>query len=79
MSRSAFLRPGISFLRNFKEHPESVGETYTQHFKVAARFSVLLGYAAFAAIVHAFIPSLFESTSSRIIKKLHSDMMNRHK
>ena len=48
-------------------HPRSVDETYFQHMRFALRFSAGLFYVAFAALVHAFLPCLFERTASRKI------------
>ena len=59
---------------NFTEHPASVGESYGEHFRVAAHFARCLGTAAGAAAVHAVIPSLCTTTASRMIEQLHAEM-----
>ena len=69
-------RPG--FLRGFVDHPASVNETYLQHAGFALGFSARLFLAAFAALVHALIPPLFETTASRMIRKLHARIEARH-
>ncbi|MET0606086.1 MAG: DUF6356 family protein [Beijerinckiaceae bacterium] len=61
----------------FTRHPEAVGENYVEHFGVAMRYSLRLFGAAFAALVHAFLPFLFEKTASTAIKAMHAEMMNR--
>ncbi len=65
------------FQRLFINHPQSVQETYLQHLAFAAGFSVLLLAAGFAAMIHAIIPALFETTASRIIAKLYHRTHNR--
>lgn len=59
---------------HFTEHPESVGETYGEHFKVAAGFAGSLAIAAVAAAVHAVIPSRCTKTASRRIVAMHEQM-----
>jgi hypothetical protein len=41
------------------------------------RFSLLLLRAGFAALVHAAVPALFETSASSTIKKLHQEMSAR--
>lgn len=63
--------------RLFLAHPQTVNETFLEHMAFALRFSFSLFAAAFAALVHAFIPCLFEKTASRIILKLAHRVDNR--
>lgn len=67
-----------SFLRGFIEHPASVNETYWGHARFALGFSALLFGAAIAALIHAVLPPVFETTAGKIIKKLHARMEARH-
>ena len=62
----------------FTDHPASVDETYFEHMRFASGFAFWLFVAAGAALVHAVVPALCESTASRIIKRLHDRMTNRH-
>ena len=62
----------------FLDHPATVNETYFQHLRFAFGFAFWLAAAAFAALVHAFIPALFETTASRILKRLHARIESRH-
>ena len=55
-------------------HLEAVDESYGQHFLHAGYYFVMPLTAAFCALIHAVLPFLFESTSSRIILKLHGKM-----
>ena len=63
--------------RIFTEHPASVDETYFQHMAFAARFSIKLFAAAFAALIHAILPFLFEKTASTIVRQLYERTHNR--
>lgn len=62
-------KPG--FIAAFQAHPASVGETYFGHMRFALRFSGKLFVAGGAALVHAFIPPLCETTASRAVKDLY--------
>ena len=62
----------------FLDHPATVNETYFQHMRFAFGFAFWLGAAALAALVHAFIPALCETTASRILRRLHARIENRH-
>jgi hypothetical protein len=61
----------------FTDHPASVDETYLGHMAFAGWFAAKLFTAAFAALIHAFLPFLFETTASRIIRELYERTHNR--
>lgn len=63
--------------RVFLDHPAAVDESYGQHFRFALGFSLALFGAAFAALVHALVPCLFEKTASRRVAALHARTANR--
>jgi hypothetical protein len=64
----------------FTEHPASVGETYFEHLRHAAGFSVRMIAGGLACLVHALIPCLFTRTGSDAIRHLHDCMVvNRQK
>lgn len=67
-----------AFMAGFHDHPASVGESYGQHFRFALRFSALLVMAGLAAFVHALIPPLFQTTASRMVRRLHAEIERRH-
>jgi hypothetical protein len=71
----SMTQPSISQL--FTQHPESVGETYGEHFGVAMRYSGRLFVASFCAFVHAFLPFCFEKTASGMVRKMVADMDRR--
>ncbi len=61
----------------FLTHPRSVDESYVEHLAIAGRFSAKLLLAAGAALVHAFLPFLFEKTASRMIARMYQRTRNR--
>ena len=61
----------------FTDHPASVDETYFGHMAFAAWFASRLFMAGGAALVHAFLPFLCETTASRIVRELYERTSNR--
>jgi len=61
----------------FYDHPNSVDETYLGHMVFAGWFAGNLFLAGGAALVHAFLPFLFETTASRIVRELYRRIDNR--
>lgn len=62
-------------MRNpFTAHPRSVGETYLEHGLFACRYGVKMTAGGVAAVVHAFLPFLFQTTGSRITRELHATL-----
>lgn len=55
----------------FTDHPAAVHETYFGHMAFAAWFASRLFLAAGAALVHAVLPFLFETTASTIVRQLY--------
>ncbi len=62
----------------FLAHPATVNESYFGHMRFAFTFAFWLGVAAIAAMIHAIIPALCETTASRILNRLHARITNRH-
>ena len=60
----------------FTDHPASVDETYFGHMAFAAWFASRLFMAGGAALIHAFLPFLFETTASRIMRELYERTHN---
>jgi hypothetical protein len=70
----------MRFWRRFREHPRSVGETYTKHAMHAARFGFAMGAGSLACFVHAAFPWACTTTGSRTVVRLHDRMViNRSK
>lgn len=63
--------------RMFLAHPAAVGESFLQHMAFALTFAATLFAAAGAALVHAFVPCLFEKTASRMVARLYERTHNR--
>lgn len=61
----------------FVEHPNAVGETYTQHMGMAAWFGVRLIVAGLACLVHAVFPFLCVTTGSAHVRTLYAQMTRR--
>ena len=59
----------------FKNHPESVGETYLEHMRAALTFSFMMVRAAVACFVHAFLPFLFVRTASSTVDRLSRELV----
>ncbi len=61
----------------FRDHPASVGESYFEHMAFALSFALRLLAAGAAALIHAFIPCLFEKTASGLIRDMHTRIEGR--
>ncbi|MBU2982381.1 hypothetical protein KO498_11235 [Lentibacter algarum] len=61
----------------FLDHPKAVDESFFEHMLFALRFSFWLFVAAFAALLHAFVPAACEKTASTIIARLYERTHNR--
>lgn len=59
----------------FLKHPDSVGETYTEHLVSASGFGISMIAAGVACLVHAVVPTLFVTTGSKAISRLHDRMV----
>ncbi len=67
-------------MSKYKEHLESVNETYLEHFGHALRFAGTMFVGALACAIHGLLPFLFEKTGSDYIKQLYDRMVvNRSK
>lgn len=62
----------------FTAHPATVDETYFEHMVFALGFAFWFFMAGAAALIHAFIPALCETTASDILKRLNDKIANRH-
>ncbi|MBY0303751.1 MAG: hypothetical protein B7Y43_13445 [Sphingomonas sp. 28-62-20] len=63
------------FRRLFLEHPESVGESYAEHFRVAGGFGVTMIVGGLGAVLHAFLPFVCKTRGSDTINTLHARMV----
>ena len=77
MLESAKGNAAMNLAKLFTDHPASVHETYFGHMAFAAWFASRLFMAAGAALVHAVLPFMFETTASRIVRELYERTSNR--
>jgi hypothetical protein len=63
------------FHRLFLDHPQSMGETYLEHQRVALSFAFSLLVASLACVVHALVPGLCASTGSRAVTDLNDRLV----
>lgn len=63
--------------RLFLAHPRTVGESYLEHCAFAFRIGARLLLAGSAALVHAVVPCLCETTASRIILAMNAGIVAR--
>ena len=61
--------------RLFREHPESVGESYLEHLSQASYFGMRMLVAGLACLVHAILPCLFKTAGRTAISELHAKMV----
>ena len=61
----------------FNKHPNSVGESYFEHFKKAWSFGIRSLTISFRAFTHAFFPFLYEHGTSDKISELHEELQQR--
>lgn len=61
----------------FTDHPESIGETYWQHFFFASLFGIKMVAAGLACLVHAIFPMFFVKTGSNILISLINHFVER--
>lgn len=60
---------------SFTKHPESVGETYGEHFRAASGFGLAMLLGGAACLIHGLFPFLFTSTGSATITQLYGRMV----
>ncbi len=63
--------------RTFHSHPDSIGEGYFEHMRAALGYSATLTVAAAAALLHALVPCLCQTTARNRIESLHDKLQKR--
>lgn len=61
----------------FTDHPRSVGESYSEHFRTSWGVGLTLLGAGLACLVHGLVPALFQTTGSRTIFRLNARLTGR--
>ena len=59
----------------FTAHPESLGESYSEHLGTATYFGARMVIAGIACMLHGLLPFLFARTGSRAITELNEQMI----
>ena len=54
-----------------KQHLKTVNESYTEHFLIATKISLIMIVYGLMAILHAIIPAYFQTSASNKIKELN--------
>ena len=63
--------------RIFLDHPRTVGESYTEHFGVAAGFGAVMIWGGLKAVAHAFVPSICKTSGSDTVRSLHAKLVEK--
>ncbi|MBA4048185.1 MAG: hypothetical protein C0476_06545 [Sphingomonas sp.] len=61
--------------RLFLDHPASVGESYAEHFGVATGFGLAMIAGGMGAVIHGFLPFVFQTTGSATVERLHARLV----
>lgn len=61
----------------FTKHPNEVGLNYFTHFLFAWSVVFKLVQAVICCTIHSFLPFVFTTTTSSIVKELHSKIEHR--
>ena len=59
----------------FTGHPNSVGETYLQHMRVASGCGVRMVAGGLACLLHGLLPFLFTTAGTDQLRYLHRRMV----
>lgn len=62
-------------MKNFTDHPASVGETYVQHMRTSFGFGAKMLVSGMGCILHGIFPFLCVKTGSATITTLHDQMV----
>lgn len=68
-----------NIIKKSKEHLNMVDESYFQHMGFAISVGSKMIIGGLMAILHAFIPSLFQTSASDCIKELHNIITKKRK
>lgn len=67
----------MSIKKLFTEHPNSIDETYFEHWQFATSRGLTLLLLGVIAIIHAIFPFLFVFTVSRAVSKMGKEVDER--
>lgn len=58
-------------------HPESLGESYGEHARIAARFGARMVAGGVKCLIHAVLPALFARAASECVGTLSAEIDQR--
>lgn len=61
----------------FTRHPQSINETYGEHFRYASVMGLRLVGAGLACVIHSLCPFWFENTASDTVNAIHAEVASR--
>lgn len=61
----------------FTQHPNSIGESYLEHFQFASICGIKLAFAGIACFIHSIFPFMFTNTASNTIQKIREEITSR--
>lgn len=61
----------------FTDHPRSMNETYTEHFRCSFRFGSTMLLGGIACMLHAIFPFIFKKTGSNLLVRMMHDYVDR--
>jgi hypothetical protein len=67
------------FIDCWSEHPNSIGESYWEHFFYAFQLGSLLIKLGTMVLIHSIFPFLFKTTASEILFKVVDEIRARGK
>jgi len=59
-----------NYLNNLFSHPKQVCMTYIEHLKLSLNFSLLMFTGSIKAVIHAFLPDYYITSTSDINNKI---------
>lgn len=64
--------------KKFSDHPNSVGESYWEHFQFASKAAGTTASISAIMLLHAFFPFTYKTTASDMLNKLNKEMQKRN-
>lgn len=68
------LEIGSVIERVFLAHPRNVRESYCRHASIAMSFGAKMVMAGAKCMIHAVIPSAFQTSASDVVRALHREL-----
>ncbi|HEX8389562.1 MAG TPA: DUF6356 family protein [Sphingomonas sp.] len=63
------------FRKLFLDHPDEVGESYTEHARVAGRFGLEMVLGGLGCLLHAAVPAWCKTAGSSTVARLYARMV----